>query len=642
MAEKRDGTNLAEAMSYMATEPFVLYKVQEVRNEIPAASDTPPAEAGTASAGASTEYSRGDHVHPAETRIQAYSLPDDCFPITYTEDYEGQIFSRTVSSNDGIEFYEEDNYINLYDIAAQQSGGYALFCVFNRSTLKYTGSDAPISSLKFNGVSPIANTSPTLRADAVYVRDVQVAKESDVAAGLAGKIGNSGTQTIQVGDNNYKIVFGADAGGTFVVTYDDLGNPVSYGYHGISAGGKIFRIPSSAGTLALVSQIYAVVQQIAPEFTAKAYALNDLCSYEGVVYRCKSAYTATSSSAKPSSDTTHWEAKKVSELFLPLTGGSLKTGAGITFGNGSAGGSYTIKAASVNEDGIVKIFGEDGGGPVLVPYDAGTLALLQNLAANYSTSATYALNTLCVRSGTLYRCTTAITTAEAWTAAHWTEATVEDVLAIIRSALNDKAPLSSPAFTGTPTAPTPTTGDNSHNIADTAFVQNSASAVRLTEAADVTRYYTEWSDPVDADDTAGGYALIYFTPTAFGATANCVVRSVTVKSASTAGTLPTVPVYAKIIDPDATASALAVSQPVTMSATTTDYTFVFDKSPSLTYNKQYRLVFYSGAADGSAQVAVGVSLRVMSEAGTREECEKYVDAIIEAMKASGHLIEVKK
>ena len=35
-------------------------------------------------------------------------------------------------------------------------------------------------------------------------------------------------------------------------------------------------------------------------------------------------------------------------------------------------------------------------------------------------------------------------------------------------------------------------------------------------------------------------------------------------------------------------------------------------------------------------------LRVMSEAGSFEECEKQVDAIIEAMKTSGHLVEVKK
>ena len=35
-------------------------------------------------------------------------------------------------------------------------------------------------------------------------------------------------------------------------------------------------------------------------------------------------------------------------------------------------------------------------------------------------------------------------------------------------------------------------------------------------------------------------------------------------------------------------------------------------------------------------------LRVMSEAGSFEECEKHVDAIIDSMKESGHLIEVKK
>ena len=35
-------------------------------------------------------------------------------------------------------------------------------------------------------------------------------------------------------------------------------------------------------------------------------------------------------------------------------------------------------------------------------------------------------------------------------------------------------------------------------------------------------------------------------------------------------------------------------------------------------------------------------LRVMAEAGTTEECDKYVNRIIESMKESGHLIEVKK
>lgn len=40
----------------------------------------------------------------------------------------------------------------------------------------------------------------------------------------------------------------------------------------------------------------------------------------------------------------------------------------------------------------------------------------------------------------------------------------------LQTALDAKAPLSSPALTGTPTAPTPTTGDNDTSIATTAFV----------------------------------------------------------------------------------------------------------------------------------------------------------------------------
>lgn len=41
----------------------------------------------------------------------------------------------------------------------------------------------------------------------------------------------------------------------------------------------------------------------------------------------------------------------------------------------------------------------------------------------YDSTKTYALNDLCTHNGTLYKCTTAITTPEAWNAEHWTEVT---------------------------------------------------------------------------------------------------------------------------------------------------------------------------------------------------------------------------
>lgn len=40
----------------------------------------------------------------------------------------------------------------------------------------------------------------------------------------------------------------------------------------------------------------------------------------------------------------------------------------------------------------------------------------------------------------------------------------------IKTLLNEKAPINSPTFTGSPNAPTPTKGNNSNQIATTAFV----------------------------------------------------------------------------------------------------------------------------------------------------------------------------
>jgi len=87
------------------------------------------------------------------------------------------------------------------------------------------------------------------------------------------------------------------------------------------------------------------------------------------------------------------------------------------------------------------------------------------VAPAYDATAAYSVGDVVTHDGRRYVCNTAIATGgEAWTAAHWTLTDVETELAA-------KAPLASPAFTGTPTAPTPTAGDNSTKVATTAFVQ---------------------------------------------------------------------------------------------------------------------------------------------------------------------------
>lgn len=50
-------------------------------------------------------------------------------------------------------------------------------------------------------------------------------------------------------------------------------------------------------------------------------------------------------------------------------------------------------------------------------------------AAEYSATSTYAVGAYCTKDGKLYRCTTAINEAEAWTAAHWTETDIGTELA---------------------------------------------------------------------------------------------------------------------------------------------------------------------------------------------------------------------
>lgn len=53
------------------------------------------------------------------------------------------------------------------------------------------------------------------------------------------------------------------------------------------------------------------------------------------------------------------------------------------------------------------------------------------------------------------------------------QANIDNVLYDLRD--TEKAPLASPAFTGTPTAPTPSAGDSSTKLATTAYVQGEVS-----------------------------------------------------------------------------------------------------------------------------------------------------------------------
>lgn len=56
-----------------------------------------------------------------------------------------------------------------------------------------------------------------------------------------------------------------------------------------------------------------------------------------------------------------------------------------------------------------------------------------SLAVAYSASSTYAVGDIVLKDGQLYECNTAISTAEAWTAAHWTAVTVGEKVADLKA-----------------------------------------------------------------------------------------------------------------------------------------------------------------------------------------------------------------
>lgn len=60
-----------------------------------------------------------------------------------------------------------------------------------------------------------------------------------------------------------------------------------------------------------------------------------------------------------------------------------------------------------------------------------------SLAPAYSASSTYAVGDLVLHEGQLYECSTAISTAEEWTAAHWTAKTVADEVSSLKGGITE-------------------------------------------------------------------------------------------------------------------------------------------------------------------------------------------------------------
>lgn len=127
---------------------------------LPAASDDDPKIAGTKDSGTSGDYSRADHVHPAETDVEySYSLPSNLLPITFK--YGGA--SMSADSVLKIEVYDNDK-LALYPPS------FPAIAVFDKQTGVFLStSDPAITDMAFggtpsdSGVWPILNISTTIQ-----------------------------------------------------------------------------------------------------------------------------------------------------------------------------------------------------------------------------------------------------------------------------------------------------------------------------------------------------------------------------------------------------------------------------------------------------------------------------------------------
>ena len=168
-----------------------------------------------------------------------------------------------------------------------------------------------------------------------------------------------------------------------------------------------------AGNVADAKSVWDELLKLAPDWKTSTaggtYAKYDVVRYNHNYYYNK---TGTNTNTIPSGDTTNWGSlanlAALAHQFLPLAGGTMTGGLHV---NGSLDVDYTENGISAS---IFKVIGSAVNNVRFIYYD-----------------------------GTGY----------------------------ITLYLKDIASLASPAFTGTPTAPTPTAGDNSTKIATTAFVQ---------------------------------------------------------------------------------------------------------------------------------------------------------------------------
>lgn len=145
--------------------------------------------------------------------------------------------------------------------------------------------------------------------------------------------------------------------------------------------------------------------------STKTYAIGDYAYYNEVLYRCTTAITTAESW-----NSGHWTEVKVGSEVKDAKNGV--TAVDSNFVKATATQSFTDVQKNTARTNI-------------------NAANSDVIADTYDATKTYAVGDYVIYNGKLYRCNTAISTAEAWTAAHWTETQMTDDVADLKSAIDE-------------------------------------------------------------------------------------------------------------------------------------------------------------------------------------------------------------
>ena len=337
---------------------------------IPATLDL-PIISGDANVGESDKFAREDHVHPAETKVLAYAIPDAYFPMSYTSNET----NYTVSCNDELRFDVESVYIYIYNVDKS-------LCIakFNKTAPYAYGAlgSLLVSNLKFNmngtPTDPEMDSWPTLRDDAAYVRDVQVAKESDVVAGLALKANTSHASTHATGgtDAITPADIGAQPAGSYKTTQSAVSDP--------SASGDAYQF------------IAAISQDTNGVVSATKKTVQSASTSQSGIVQLNDSYTSTSTILAPT-------AKALKDLYTYSTNslsGKLGNSGYQKIAFPSSGDSYSIEFGCEAGGSFIDLYNRDVDGSVRLGYEGiifndyhiewplsgGTFALTNNVLGN--------------------------------------------------------------------------------------------------------------------------------------------------------------------------------------------------------------------------------------------------------------------